>query len=78
MMLLVKSVFVASARKRGFPAIVSSAVWFFRQGAGLIGLVSKLSCLACQQRSHRGESDCQVVFVGFGYFGCGILLASVS
>jgi hypothetical protein len=78
MMLLVKSVFVASARKRGFPAIVSSAVWFFRQGSGRIGLVSKWSCLAGQQRSPRGESDCQVGFVGFGLFGGGLSPAVVS
>jgi hypothetical protein len=78
MMLLVKSVFVASARKRGFPAIVSSAMWFFRQGSGLIGLVAKLSCLACQQSSPMGESDCQVGFVGFGLFGGGISPAVVS
>jgi len=66
------------ARKRGFPAIVFSAAWFFRQGSALIGLVSKLGCLARQQVSHIGKPDRKVVFFGNGYFGCGVLLAIVS
>ena len=78
MVRLVKSVLFVPARKRSFPAIVFSALEFFRQGSGLIGLVSTLGRLARQQVLHMGKCDRQVVFVGSGLFGCGILLAIVS
>ena len=78
MMLLVKSVFVAFARKRVFPAIVFSAVWSFHSGSGFIGLVSKLGCLASQQVAHMSKSYYQIGFVGCGFLGCGVLPASVS
>ena len=66
------------ARKQVLPTIVFSAVSFSNLSSGLIGLVSKLSRLAHQQVLHIGKSDRQVDFVGSGFFGCGILLASVS
>ena len=78
MVRLVKSAFFAFARKRVFPAIVFSAVWFIHQGSGLISFVSSLSCLACQKVLHFSSRDCQVDFVGYGFFGCGVLPAVVS
>ena len=69
MMLLVKLVFVVFARKRVFPAFVPSAVSFF--------LVSFLSLLvfspsttwsACQHFGHISSRECQVDFVGNGFF----------
>ena len=78
MVRLVKSAFFAFARKRVFPAIVFSAVWFIHQGSGLISFVSSLSCLACQKVLHFSSRDCQVDFVGYSFFGCGVLPAVVS
>ena len=68
----------AFARKRVSPAIAFSAIWFLRQRSGLIGFVSSLSRLACQQVSHIGKRDRQVGFVGCGFFGCGVLPAVIS
>ena len=45
-MRLFKECAVAIARRRDFPAIGFSVMWCFRQGSGLIGLVSKLAGLA--------------------------------
>ena len=78
MVRLVKSAFFAFARERVFPAIAFSAVWFIHQGSGLISFVSSLSCLACQKVLHFSSRDCQVDFVGYSFFGCGVLPAIVS
>jgi hypothetical protein len=71
-------VFFTFARQRGFPVIAFSALRFFRPGFGFIGFVSSSSCLASQQVSHFSRRDRQVAFVGYGFFGYGILLAVVS
>src|SRR3990172_4007217 len=68
MVRLVKSAFFAFARERVFPAIAFSAVWFIHQGSGLISFVSSLSCLTCQKVLHFSSRDCQVDFVGYGFF----------
>jgi hypothetical protein len=70
--------FLYHCSQTGVPAIVFSAVYFFRLSFELIRVVSSLGCLACWQVLHIDRYDRQVGFVGYNFFDGSILLAIVS